>query len=85
MGFHMVNNLMKKAPEFSVSAYDLNPDIMAKVKDVGATPAASVAEAASGAHVVITMLPGNDHVKGVYGEAESLVAEECLCIDSRLA
>lgn len=84
MGFHMVNNLLKKAPEFTVVAYDLNPDTMAKAKDIGAHPASSVSEAATGADVVITMLPGNDHVKSVYEEAEDLMAKGCICIDSRL-
>ncbi|MAO56855.1 MAG: 3-hydroxyisobutyrate dehydrogenase [Rhodospirillaceae bacterium] len=64
MGNPMARNLM--AAGHTVTAFDISADFLARVADAGAKTAGSAAEAASGAEVVITMLPAGKHVKDVY-------------------
>lgn len=64
MGSGMCANLVRAGHD--VVAFDLNPDAVQAAVDVGASAAKSAAEAASGADVVVTMLPAGKHVKGVY-------------------
>lgn len=61
MGQPMAKNLLKAG--YALTAYDLNPSPVAALEAAGATPAASGAEAARNAEVVITMLPECEHVK----------------------
>ncbi|MDO5087928.1 MAG: 3-hydroxyisobutyrate dehydrogenase, partial [Comamonadaceae bacterium] len=85
MGGPMAVNLKKAG--FTVSAFDLSADALAKVKAEGVTPAASASEAAKGAQVIISMLPASRHVEGLYlganGQAGLLaeLAEGALVID----
>ncbi|RRD57851.1 3-hydroxyisobutyrate dehydrogenase [Comamonadaceae bacterium OH2545_COT-014] len=85
MGGPMAINLQKAG--FTVSAFDLSADALAKVKAEGVTAAASASEAAKGAQVVISMLPASRHVEGLYlganGQAGLLagLAEGALVID----
>ena len=55
MGSGMSSNLLKAG--HMVTGYDLNPESMAKLIEMGGKAAASAAEAVSAADVVITMLP----------------------------
>ena len=64
MGSGMCANLVRAGHD--VVAFDLNPNAVQAAVDVGASAAKSAAEAASGADVVVTMLPAGKHVKGVY-------------------
>ena len=61
MGGGMALNLVKAGHE--VWAFDLSADALARVVAGGATAAASAADAATGADVIITMLPAGAHVK----------------------
>ena len=49
-----------------VIAFDLAASALERAKEAGCSPAASAAEAAAGAEVVITMLPAGPHVLKVY-------------------
>ena len=82
MGQPMLANLLKKS--FAVVAYDVAPAALAAALKLGAAGAASVAEVARRADLLITMLPSSSHVENVYlgagGVLESAVAGR-LCVD----
>ena len=82
MGQPMVNNLIRKG--FTVAAYDIAPAALAAAAKLGASPAASAAEAARGAELLITMLPSSSHVEAAYlgpgGVLEGAAAGR-LCVD----
>ena len=65
MGSGMCANLAKAGHE--VHAFDLNPEAIKKVEAAGAIGAASVADAVSGAEIIISMLPAGKHVLSVFG------------------
>ncbi|WP_321396605.1 3-hydroxyisobutyrate dehydrogenase [Emcibacter sp.] len=64
MGSGMAANLLRAGHALKV--YDLNEGAIAALQEQGATPAASVSEAATGVDAVVTMLPAGQHVKSVY-------------------
>ena len=74
MGNPMCRNLLKHGHTLRI--YDVVPDLVKKlVAEKGCEPASSVADAARGVDVVITMLPSSPHVRSVYmGEAGLLAA-----------
>lgn len=82
MGLPMVRNLLKAG--FSVKAFDLRTEAVQEAAADGAIPAGSAREAASGAEVIITMLPDSPHVEeallGPEG-AEEAVAAGAVVID----
>ncbi len=67
MGGGMAANLAKAGVE--VRAFDLSTAAVERAAGGGCAPAASAAEAARDAEVVITMLPAGAHVRSVYAEA----------------
>ena len=64
MGGGMAANLVKNG--FTVRAFDLSEDALAKAEAAGAIRAASAADAVTGADAVVTMLPAGKHVEAVY-------------------
>jgi 3-hydroxyisobutyrate dehydrogenase len=64
MGGGMALNLVKAGHE--VWAFDLSKDALARVVAGGATAARSTVDAATGADVIVTMLPAGTHVKAAY-------------------
>jgi 3-hydroxyisobutyrate dehydrogenase len=64
MGGPMALNLCKAG--YKLTVFDVMPDAVKKLTDAGAAAAADIAAAVKDADIVITMLPGNDHVKKVY-------------------
>ncbi|MFJ4777873.1 3-hydroxyisobutyrate dehydrogenase [Streptomyces sp. NPDC088762] len=72
MGGPMAANLVKAGHR--VLGFDLVPELLANAAAAGVDPAASSAEAAAGADVVITMLPEGRHVLALYGEQGLLAA-----------
>jgi len=64
MGAPMAANLVKAG--HSVTGYDLTPAALRALHRVGGHIAGSAAEAASGAEIVITMLPAGEHVREVW-------------------
>jgi 3-hydroxyisobutyrate dehydrogenase len=66
MGGGMAANLVKAG--HVVSAFDLSEEALARAVGAGCVRAASAADAASRAEVVVTMLPAGKHVRSVYGE-----------------
>jgi 3-hydroxyisobutyrate dehydrogenase len=64
MGAPMAANLVKAG--HAVTGYDLNGAALDALRAAGGQAAASAAEAARGAEVVITMLPAGEHVRDVW-------------------
>ena len=86
MGAPMAINLVKAG--HSVKAFDLSADALARVKAEGGQIASSAQDAATGAEIVISMLPASQHVEGLYlgkdGQAGLLahISKGALIIDS---
>jgi 3-hydroxyisobutyrate dehydrogenase len=75
MGLPMLRNLLGAG--HAVRAFDLSEGARAAASDAGAEIAASTAEAVSGVDAVVTALPADHHVRGVYlGEGGILTAAE---------
>jgi 3-hydroxyisobutyrate dehydrogenase len=75
MGAPMAANLLKAGHRLAV--FDLVTDAVAKLEQAGARAAASAADAAKGAQVVISMLPAGPHVRDLYlGKGALLEATE---------
>lgn len=64
MGSGMCANLARAGHD--VRAFDLSAAAVQKAESAGAKGAATIAEAAAGADVVVTMLPAGKHVLSVY-------------------
>ena len=64
MGLPMVRNLLAAGHE--VRAYDVSPEALAGASEAGAGEASSLADAVTGAEVVVTMLPEGRHVRAAY-------------------
>lgn len=82
MGGPMAGNLLKAGHD--VSTFDVVPAAVEAAARAGATVAASASEAASGAEIVVTMLPAGSHVHEVYlgeGGVIASAAEGTLLID----
>jgi 3-hydroxyisobutyrate dehydrogenase len=73
MGGPMAANLVKAG--HTVTGFDLNPAALAALQTAGGKTAASAADAASGAQVVITMLPAGEHVRQVFLHQGGLLDE----------
>ena len=72
MGQGMAGQLL--AHGFRVRALDVDPNKAAALAARGATACASVAEVCDGAELVITMLPRDEHVRGVLLGNDGVVA-----------
>lgn len=64
MGNPMARNLLRQGHALRV--YDLVPDALKRLQDPACTAATSVADAARGVEMVITMLPSSPHVRSAY-------------------
>lgn len=67
MGASMARNLVQNAEvgkKVPVTVFDLNKESVAKLVEVGAKAADSVAELARTSSVIVTMLPATAHVRG---------------------
>lgn len=64
MGNPMARNLLKNGHQLQV--FDVVPELLKKLTDLGCKPAATAADACDGAELVITMLPSSPHVRSVY-------------------
>ncbi|NHZ32838.1 3-hydroxyisobutyrate dehydrogenase [Massilia rubra] len=64
MGAPMARNLLRA--QYSVSVFDLSAAAVAALSGAGARAAATAADAVKQADIVITMLPGNEHVRALY-------------------
>lgn len=64
MGGPMAQNLLKAG--FAVTVFDLNPALTAPLAEAGAKVAATPAEAVEGVDCVISMLPHDGAVRGLY-------------------
>jgi 3-hydroxyisobutyrate dehydrogenase len=83
MGGPMARNLLKGGHD--VKAFDLVPDLIARIVKDGAVAATSPADAAREAEVVVTMLPAGQHMREVYlgaGHVLESAAPGTLLIDS---
>jgi 3-hydroxyisobutyrate dehydrogenase len=83
MGGPMARNLLKAGHQLTV--FDLVPGLIAPLVKEGAVAAASPADAARAAEVVVTMLPAGQHVREVYlgaGNVLKAAAPRTLLIDS---
>lgn len=73
MGLPMARNLLKAG--FALRVFDLLQSAVDSLAAEGATPAASAAEAVTGASVVVSMLPASRHVEGLYLGESGLMAQ----------
>src|SRR4249919_722574 len=83
MGLPMAQNLLKAG--HAVAGFDMSKAQVLALTASGGQGAASVKAAASGAEIVITMLPAGQHVRDVYLGAEGVLASAgtgTLLIDS---
>lgn len=64
MGNPMCRNLLKHGHKLRV--YDVVPELLKKLVDLGCEPASSAGDAARGVGLVITMLPSSPHVRSAY-------------------
>lgn len=80
MGLPMANNLAKGGHE--VAAFDTVSDVVAKAKEQGMIPAATIAQAVSDADFVVTMLPNGNIVLKVYEEIVGAAKKGAVLIDS---
>ena len=82
MGQPMLANLLNKG--FTVLAWDVVPAALAGAVKLGATSAASAADAARRSELIVTMLPSSSHVENAYlgvgGVLEGVPAGR-LCVD----
>ena len=69
MGNPMARNLIKHGHTLKV--FDVVPDLVKKLTDLGAESATSPAACAQGVELVITMLPSSPHVRSVYTGKDS--------------
>jgi 3-hydroxyisobutyrate dehydrogenase len=72
MGGHMCRNVITAG--FEVTAYDLDPDVLAHSAADGARPAHSVADCVRDAEIVLTSLPGPPQVEAVLCGADGAIA-----------
>lgn len=87
MGGPMARNLVRAG--HAVAVFDIVPDLVARCAEAGAIPAASAAEAARGAELVITMLPAGQHVREAWlgqggmaaASAPGAILVDCSTID----
>jgi 3-hydroxyisobutyrate dehydrogenase len=83
MGAPMAANLVKAG--HAVTGYDLVPTALQALAEAGGRSAASAAEAATGADIIITMLPAGEHVREVWlhqgGLIEAIKSGKPLLID----
>lgn len=79
MGGPMAANLAKAG--HGIRAFDLSPESCERASAVGIGIAASAAEAASGAELILTMLPAGKHVRAVLGDILPHLAKGALLID----
>ena len=80
MGGGMAANLAKAGHD--VQAFDLSADALARAVDAGCRAVDSAAAAATGAEVVVTMLPAGQHVRAVYeGQVFGAAAPGTLFLD----
>ena len=83
MGLPMAQNLLKAGHK--VQGFDVSKAQMDALTASGGTAASSVKAAASGAEIVITMLPAGQHVREVYLGADGVLSaagSDTLLIDS---
>jgi 3-hydroxyisobutyrate dehydrogenase len=75
MGGPMCGHLVRAG--FDVTAFDIDAGALARLRDVGARPAGSVAECARGTEALITMLPAPPQVEQVLlGDGGAIAAME---------
>ena len=79
MGAGMAANQAKAG--HAVTAFDLSAAAVEKAVAAGCRAAPSVADAAAGAEVVITMLPAGQHVRAVYADLLKAAPKSALLID----
>lgn len=80
MGGPMAANLVKAGHD--VTGVDLSADAKHALESVGGKTSGSIADAVSGAQVVVSMLPAGPHVLGVYKDVMAAAPKGCLFIDS---
>ncbi len=80
MGLPMAINLVKAGHD--VAGHDLSAEALAGLVAAGGRAAGSLADAVSGAEVVVSMLPEGRHVEAVYAQVFDLAPAGALMIDS---
>jgi 3-hydroxyisobutyrate dehydrogenase len=71
MGHPMCTHLARNG--FSVFGYDISPEALSRLKQIGGTPCNTIAEAVRDADFVISMVPTGKHVRDVYEGPEGVI------------
>ena len=72
MGLPMASNLCRKG--FQLTVYDINPSAINSIEQLGAKPAAGIADVAAASDIVVTMLPDSAAVDDVLTGANGAFA-----------
>lgn len=80
MGEAMCSNIVKKHDD-TVYVYDLVPEQVKKLTDLGAVGCASCTEVAQNAEVLFSIVPTSNHSKQVYEELLPVLGEGKYCVD----
>lgn len=80
MGFPMSQNLLKKSG-YSLMAYDLNWAAVEALASQGAQPVEDACQVADCCDVVFTMLPRDEHVRGVYQQLQEHIRPGQIYVD----
>jgi 3-hydroxyisobutyrate dehydrogenase len=72
MGNPMARNLVKHGHTLTV--FDVVPDLVQRLTEIGAVAAPTPADVVRGAEVVVTMLPASQHVRSVYLGKDGVLA-----------
>jgi 4-hydroxybutyrate dehydrogenase/sulfolactaldehyde 3-reductase len=59
-----------------LTAYDINPEALQRIVDLGATPAGSPVEVATNCDIIMTVLPNGPHVESVAEGEQGILASE---------
>jgi 3-hydroxyisobutyrate dehydrogenase and related beta-hydroxyacid dehydrogenases len=80
MGESMCENIVKKHDD-KVYVYDLIPEQIKKLTDIGAIACKSALEVAENADVIFSIVPTSNHSKQVYNELLPALKEGKYCVD----
>jgi len=71
MGYPMCTHLLRNG--FAVRGFDLSPDALSRLRQIGGVPSVSIADAVRDADFVVSMVPTGRHVRLVYEGEDGVI------------